>query len=179
PYPASHQLERAGGDFLTGAGHADNHRLAPTLMAAFQRRTHHIHITDALERIIHAAVGQLNDHVLNRLVEVLRINAVGGAEFFRQLKFAFVDINTNYATSFDHGGADNGRQTNAAETENRHGGALFYLGGIQHCAHAGGDTATEQTDFFQRRHRVYLGQGNFRQHGVFRERRAAHVVENG
>src|SRR5690606_9026584 len=113
------------------------------------------------------------------VLEVFRIDAVGGTEFFRQLKFAFVDINSNDTTGFGHGGADNGRQTNAAETENRHGGALFHLGGIQHCAHAGGDTATEQTDFFQRRHRVYLGQGNFRQHGVFRKRRAAHVVKNG
>lgn len=82
PYPAGDQLERTGGDFLPGAGHADDHRFAPALVAAFQRRAHHLDVADALEGEIDAAVGHFHDHVLDRLVEAIRIDAIGGAQFF-------------------------------------------------------------------------------------------------
>src|ERR1700759_5655972 len=47
PAAAGDELERAGGDFLTRAGHADNNRLAPAAMRAFERRTHHVDVADA------------------------------------------------------------------------------------------------------------------------------------
>jgi hypothetical protein len=53
---------------------------------------------------------------------------------------------------------------------------FFNLGRIEHRADAGGDAAAEQADLFQRRFLGDFGQRDFRQHGVFGESRAAHVV---
>src|SRR5277367_1769491 len=71
PDAAGDQLERAGGDFLPGAGDADDHALAPTLVAAFQRLAHHIDVADAFERVVDAAVGQVGDG-LNDVGDILR-----------------------------------------------------------------------------------------------------------
>src|SRR5687768_7712350 len=40
PHASGHQLEWPGADFLSRAGDTDDHRLAPALVAALQRRTH-------------------------------------------------------------------------------------------------------------------------------------------
>ena len=55
----------------------------------------------------------------------------------------------------------------------------FDFGRVQHGADAGGDAATQQADFVQRRFRVDFGQRDFRQHGVFGKGRGAHVVIDG
>src|ERR1700677_5012554 len=44
PYPAGDELKRPRSDFLAGAGDADDDALAPTTMAAFQRRAHQIDV---------------------------------------------------------------------------------------------------------------------------------------
>src|SRR6478752_3387712 len=49
PDAPGHQLERPRADLLPGAGDTDDHRLAPTLVAALQRRAHHLDVADALE----------------------------------------------------------------------------------------------------------------------------------
>ncbi len=52
-------------------------------------------------------------------------------------------------------------------------------GRIQHGADPGGDAAAEQAHLFERRLFADPGQRDFREHGVFAERRRTHVVENG
>ncbi len=49
PDPARHQLERTSADLLTGAGHTDDHRFAPTLVGTFQRGAHQLDVADTLE----------------------------------------------------------------------------------------------------------------------------------
>src|SRR5256885_12001631 len=44
------QLEGSCGDFLARAGHADDDRLAPAAVRAFQGGTHHVDVADALDR---------------------------------------------------------------------------------------------------------------------------------
>src|SRR5688572_28104939 len=61
PYPAGDQLERPGLDLLPRAGHADDHRHAPAAVAAFQRLAHHLDVADALEAVVGAAAGELDD----------------------------------------------------------------------------------------------------------------------
>ena len=61
PVPAGDELERARRDLLAGARDADDHRLAPAAMAAFQRLAHQLGVADAFEGIIGAAVGQLDE----------------------------------------------------------------------------------------------------------------------
>src|SRR5688500_7707486 len=62
PHPPGHQLEWPRADFLPGASDADDHRLAPALVAALQRRTHHVDVADAFEAEVDAAIGELDDH---------------------------------------------------------------------------------------------------------------------
>src|SRR5689334_14045404 len=56
-----HQLEGTGGDFLAGAGDADDDGDAPALVAAFQRLAHHGGITDAFEAVIGATLGEVDE----------------------------------------------------------------------------------------------------------------------
>ena len=176
PDAAGDQLERTGADFLAGTGHADDHALAPALVCAFQRGAHQLHVADALEAVVDATVGHFDDHFLDRLVVILRVNEISCAQFTGYIELGRVDVDGNDAAGLGHLRTDDRRQTDAAEAEHRHGGALFHLGGVEHGADAGGDAAAEQADLLQRR---FLGdhrQGDFRQHGVFGEGRAAHVV---
>ena len=65
-------------------GHADDDGLAPALVAALQRRAHHLDVADALEGEVDAAVGHLDDHLLDGFVERVRVDAVGGAQLAGQ-----------------------------------------------------------------------------------------------
>ena len=58
---AGDELEGPGGDFLAGAGDADDDRLAPALVAALERHAHDLHIADAFEGVIGAAAGQFDE----------------------------------------------------------------------------------------------------------------------
>ena len=45
PVPASHQLERSGGDFLTSRGHTNHTGLSPASVGHLQCCPHHLHRT--------------------------------------------------------------------------------------------------------------------------------------
>jgi hypothetical protein len=108
--------------------------LAPAFMAAFERRTHHVNVTDAFKAEIDTAVGQFNNDVLNRFFVIFRVHEIGRAHFTRQLEFLRIGINRNDTTGFClHRSLDN-RQTNATETEHRHGVALFDFRRVMHRA---------------------------------------------
>src|SRR5471032_2317449 len=162
PDAPGHQLEWAGGDFLASTGYTNDHRLAPTLVAALQGRAHQLHIADALEGKVHAAVGQVDDHVLDGAVVVFRVDAVGGAQLPGDFKLGRVDVDGNDATGLGFHRADDGRQANAAEAEDSHGIARLDLGSVDHRADAGGNAAAEQADLFQRRFFRDFCNGNFR-----------------
>src|SRR3546814_7902039 len=61
PLAAGDELERTRGNLLPRAGDADDHRLAPAVVRAFERGAHHLDVADALERVVHAPAGHLND----------------------------------------------------------------------------------------------------------------------
>ncbi|MNN90426.1 hypothetical protein D3C81_2083710 [compost metagenome] len=61
-------------------------------MAALQRSTHHVHITDAFKAEVHAAVGKLNNHVLHRLIVIVWIDEICRTHFTGQLEFLRVGI---------------------------------------------------------------------------------------
>src|SRR3546814_15212561 len=81
PDPAGDQLEGPRRDLLAGAGDADDDGDAPALVAALERLSHRLDVADALEGIVGAAAGQLDqvaDHVL--VAQVAGIDDVGHAE---------------------------------------------------------------------------------------------------
>ena len=179
PLAAGHQLEGAGLDLLAGTGHADDDRLAPAAVGAFQCRAHHVHIADAFKAVIHAPARHLDDHLLDGLVEVLGVHAVGGAEGPGQVELAGVGVDGDDAAGLGQlGTLDNG-QADAAQAEHGHGVAFLHLGGVLDRAQTCGHAAAQQADLLGVGIGVDLGQRDGGNHGVFAEGRAAHVVIDG
>ena len=54
PLPPSDQLERPGGDLMTGRSNADDTRLTPSAMSTLQCRAHNLHIASGIEAIVHS-----------------------------------------------------------------------------------------------------------------------------
>src|SRR5690606_11189004 len=109
---AGEQLERPGGDFLTGARDADDDGLAPAPVGAFQRGAHDVDVADALEAVVHAPAGQADDDLLDGFGVVLGVDAVGGAEDLGQRELVGVGVHGDdapgprLARALDHGQAD-------------------------------------------------------------------------
>lgn len=90
-----------------------------------------------------------------------------------------VDVDTD-----DHVGAGQPQalqhvEADAAEPEHDRLGALLDLGGVDHGADAGGDAAADVADPVERRVLADLRDRDFRQRGVVRKGRGAHVVMDG
>src|ERR1700716_1655014 len=92
PDATGNQLERTGRYFLTCTGDTDDDRFAPSLVTRLQGRAHHVNVADALERVVDAAVGQIDDDLLNGLVVVFGVDVVGRAERLGHGPFARVEI---------------------------------------------------------------------------------------
>src|ERR1700728_2555371 len=94
PHSPGDQLKRPCRDFLTSAGNADNNALAPTAVAALQRRAHQIDVADAFERVIGAAdlIGAAFGHVDEMrheiTADVFRIDEMRHAKSSAQAFFA-------------------------------------------------------------------------------------------
>src|SRR6185312_3742859 len=89
-HPASpgDKLERSRRDFLASTGNADDHRLAPTAMRAFERLAHDLGVAGAVESVVGAAdlvgaalghVDEMGDHVA---VDLLGIDEMRHPELF-------------------------------------------------------------------------------------------------
>src|SRR5471030_1056868 len=113
PRAAGDELERARGDLLARARDADDHRLAPAAVAAFQRLPHQLGVADALEGIVRATVCQLDevrDEIL--VAESLRVDEVRHAELAAERLAVGVDIDAH-----DHVGADHARALQHVEAD--------------------------------------------------------------
>src|SRR5690606_18219412 len=84
PYPAGNQLERAGGNFLTGASDTNDDGLTPTLVSRLQCLAHGLHVADALEGVVGATVGNVHNGFYH-VVHFLGVDEVGHTELPRQL----------------------------------------------------------------------------------------------
>ena len=103
---------------------------------------------------------------------------MGHAEALAPFLLGVVDVDAD-----DHVGAGELQaldhvEADAAQAEDDGGGARFHLGGVDDGANAGRDAAADVADLVEGRGGVDLGHRDFRQHGVVREGRAAHVVVN-
>ena len=147
-------------------------------MRTFQRRAHHLHIANAFKAVIYAPAGHVDNDLLDGLVIILGVHAIGGAELFRQFKFGWIGINGDDASRFRLTRALNHRQTNTAQPEYRHAIAFLHFGSVMHRADACSHAAAEQANLFGIGFRVDFRQRNFRHHGIFAKGRAAHIVIN-
>ncbi len=176
PGAPGNELKRPRGDLLAGAGHADDVGLAPALVAALQRLAHHLHVADALEAVIGAAAGEVENrshHVrLPRGIDEIRHPELPRQLFPRRVEVDADDLpGAHQARSLDHVEAD------AAEPEHHHPRAGFDLGAEDHRADPGGHPAADVAHLVEGRLGVDLRHRDLRQHRVVGEGRAAHVVE--
>ncbi|SAK98781.1 hypothetical protein AWB79_07619 [Caballeronia hypogeia] len=176
PLASRDELERTRADLLPRRRHADDERLAPALVRAFERLTHQRRIADAFERIVRAAIGQLHDMV-DDVLHFLRVDEVRHAELLRELHAPRIDIDTDDLVRADHLRALDHVQADAAETEHDYIRPRFHLRRIHDRADARRHAAADVADLVERRVFTHFRHRNLRHHDVVRERRRAHVVE--
>lgn len=82
---------------------------------------------DGLEGVVHALPGHLSDHLLDGLLEVSRVDAVGGSQLLGLGKLVLVDVHGNDAGSSSGLAAHDSREANSSEAKDGTGGAWFYL----------------------------------------------------
>src|SRR5690606_22906122 len=104
PYSPRHELKRPRRDLLAGTRHADDRRLAPALMAALEGRPHQLRVADSLERVVDAAIRDVDDDFLNRAIVILRVDEIGGAELPRHRLLVGIDVDREDARRLGHHG---------------------------------------------------------------------------
>ena len=82
---------------------------------------------DDLKGVVHTTAGHFNQHFMNRLLEIFRVDAVCGSQLFGLCKLVAIDINGNDAGSSSRLAAHDNREANSSEAEDGTGGAWFHL----------------------------------------------------
>mmetsp|Transcript_908 Transcript_908/g.2866 ORF Transcript_908/g.2866 Transcript_908/m.2866 type:complete len:492 (-) Transcript_908:40-1515(-) len=176
PHAAGDELEGARGDLLPGRRDADDAALAPALVAALEGGAHGDDVADALEAVVHAAVGESDDHVLHGSVVRLRVERLGGAELERARELVLVDVDGDDARRAGLLAPHDGGEAHGAEPEHGAGGALADLHRLRRRAPARGHAAAQQAHGRGRRVGADLGQRDLRHDRVLGEGGAAHEV---
>ena len=165
PAAASHQLERACVDFLSGTGNADDDGFTPSLVTAFQRLAHDIGVTDTFKGIVSPATGQLNQMANQIITMISRVDEMGHAKTFAPCLLFIVQIDADNHIRTNHPKTLDDIQPDAAQPENNSVASGFGFGRIDDRPDAGRDPAADIADLVKRCVRVDLGKGNFRQNG--------------
>src|SRR4029078_403812 len=101
-----------------GLGDADDDARAPSAVAAFQSRAHHFGVAGRVERVIGAAVGDLQHLVDDRLaVLAFAVDEVGHAELAAPFLAVRVDVDADDLVRADDLRALDHVEANAAEAE--------------------------------------------------------------
>jgi len=77
--------------------------------------------------------GHVSEHILDGLLEIFRVDTVGGSQLLGLGKLVLVDINGNDAGSSSHLAAYDGREADSSEAEDGAGGAWFHLHNMGPC----------------------------------------------
>src|SRR5882672_4914804 len=179
PHAPGDELEGARLDLLPGARDADDHRHAPAAVAALQRLAHHVDVADALEAVIGAAAGEL-DQVRDEIAtDLLRVDEVRHAEFLAERLALRVEVDADDPVRARHPRALDDVQADAAQAEHDDVRAGLDLGSVDHRADAGGHAAADVAHLVEGRVLADLRDRDLRQYRVVGKRRAAHVVVEG
>lgn len=152
-------------------------------MARLEGSAHHTDVTSAIEGVVTAAVGHLNQLVLDGLplLQLGRVYKVRGAKLLGPLFLGVVDVDDDDLAGLILDGALDDGQTDAAGAEDGDVGALLdatLAGRDGGGAVAGGDAAAEQAGAVHGG--LLLGDGDdgdVGDDGVLREGRGAHEVQ--
>src|SRR4029077_17815932 len=146
PHAPRHPLKRPRLDLLSGTGDPDDPRHAPAAMTAFERLAHEFDVTDTLEAVISAAVGERAQvrHEIPR--PLLRVHEVRHAEARGERLAARVEVDTDDAIRACQARPLDDVQPNAAQAKHHHVRARFDLCGVDHRADTRGHAAADVTD---------------------------------
>lgn len=173
----------ASRNLLAGSSDTDDDALAPALVAGLEGAAHDVHVAGAVEGVVAAAVGHVDQPRLDGLavLQVLsRVDKVGGAELGRPLLLGLVDIHDNDLARLLLDRALDDTQADAASTEDGDGGVLLdsaLASGDNGGTVAGGDAAAQQACAVHGSIRGNGNDGDVGHNGVLGEGRAAHEVE--
>src|SRR5579883_1460765 len=156
PDPPGNELERPGGNLLSGARNPDDDALAPAAVAGFQRLAHHRHVAGAIECIVGAAdlvgtafghVDQIGDELAT---DLLRVDEMGHPEAFAPRLALRIDVDPD-----DHVGGGEPKplddiEADAAKAEHDAGGASFNFGCVEDGADPGRHPAADVADLVKR-----------------------------
>lgn len=147
-------------------------------MAGLEGSTHDADVARAVERVVTAAIGHLDQLLHDGLaLEVVRVDEIRGAELLGPRLLAGVHIDDDDLGRLLHDGSLDHGQTHAARAEDRDVRALLDLGRLDHGAVARRDAAAQQT------RPVHGGvggdgdDGDVGHDGVLGEGRGAHEVQ--
>ena len=169
----------SGGNLLAGSRNTDNDTLTPALVAGFEGSPHDADVACAVEGVVAATVGHLDQLLLNGLaVELGGVDEVGGTELASPGFLAVIHIDGN-----DHSGlvlnrSLNNRETNAASTEDSNVSALLNTSSDNSGTVPGGDTAAQQARSVRRDLGSNSDNGDVGYNGVLREGGGTHEVED-
>src|SRR6516164_7335259 len=179
PHATGDELERTGGDFLSGLRDADDHGDAPAAMAALERLAHHGGITGAVEGEIGAAVGERHQMLDEVAADLLWIDEMGHAEATAPFLLRIIDVDPDDLVRGDHLGALDDIQTDPAEPKDHDIRTRRHLGGVDDGTDARRYAAANVTARVEGRVFADLRDRDLGQHREVRERRAAHIVVDG
>lgn len=171
------------GDLLASSSHADDDRLAPALVACLEGGPHYTDIAGAVEGVVAAAIGHLDQLVLDSLAlgQFRRIYKISCAELLTPLLLRVVNVDDDDLAGLVLDSALDNRQPYAAGTEHSDIGAFLNaaLAGRNSCGTiARSNAAAKQAGAVHRG--LLLGDsddGDVGDDGVLREGRRAHEVQ--
>src|SRR5579872_861982 len=170
------ELERPRRNLLAGAGDADDDADPPAAMTAFKRLTHRRDIADALEAVIGAALGEVDEIGHEVALDLLRVDEMRHAEFFGERAPRRVDVDTDDHLGADHPRALHDVEPDPAEPEHDDLGAGLDLRGVDDRADPRRDAAADVADLVEGGVLADFGDRDLGQHGEVRKGRGAHVM---
>mmetsp|Transcript_4649 Transcript_4649/g.11484 ORF Transcript_4649/g.11484 Transcript_4649/m.11484 type:complete len:507 (+) Transcript_4649:107-1627(+) len=180
PHAPGDQLERARGEHLPRGSDAYDTRLAPAAVRTLERRTHHIHVPRAVERVVHAPLGHAHDNLLDGSAAVVKgADAVSAPELPGDGELVLVEVDADDARRPRHLRRLHHGEAHRAKPKDRDAGPRLHLARVPHRAQAGGHPAAKETRLIQGHARVNFRRGNLGDDGVLGERGTAHEVEDG
>ena len=168
----------SSGNLLASGGNTNDDTLTPTLVAGLQGSTHHTHVAGAVEGVVTATIGHLDQLFLDGLaVELGGVDKVRGPELARPRLLAIVDIHGNDLGRLVLHRTLHHRQSHASSTENGNVRSLLNASGHHGRTVSGGDTTAQQTRAVGGDLGCHGDDGDVGHNGVLGEGRGTHEVQ--
>ena len=149
PDSSCNKLERSCTNFLASSGHSDNDALAPTLVTAFECRSHKIHISNTFKTEVGSSASQRNQVGYQITFNLVWIDKMCHAEFPCKGFTGRVNINANDLVSARNSCTLNNIETDSTKTKNHHVITRLHFSSIDDSTNSSRHSATDITYFVE------------------------------